>query len=62
MTGSVASEAGGSRGIDGVERVRALLSEALEIVDAEEMPPEIGARLSDVLSALEEYRTLGSSG
>jgi len=36
-----------------VERALALLAEALEIVDALNVSPEIGARLQEVITALE---------
>ena len=46
--------------VQGVERALALLSEALQIIDAERLSPEIGARLSDVITAIEEHRPSGA--
>lgn len=37
-----------------MERALALLAEALEIVDALNLSPEIGARVQEAISALEE--------
>jgi len=37
-----------------VRRARALLTEALEIVDKLKLSPEIGARVQEAISALEE--------
>lgn len=37
-----------------IEQARALCAEALQICDALELSPEIGARLQDVIIALEE--------
>lgn len=51
---SAVRDAGGTPGDQTVERVQALLAEALEIVDALKMSPEIGARLQEAISALEE--------
>jgi hypothetical protein len=36
-----------------IEQVRALLTEALEIVDNLNLSPEIGARIEEAISALE---------
>lgn len=33
-----------------------LLRQALKIVDAEDMPPEIGARLDHVICSLQDFR------
>ena len=37
-----------------IDRARALCAEALEICDALDLSPEIGARLEEVISALDE--------
>ena len=37
-----------------VERVLALLTDALEIVDGLKLSPEIGAKLQEVITAIEE--------
>ncbi len=37
-----------------VDRARALCAEALKICDALQLSPEIGARLEEVINALEE--------
>ena len=47
-------DAGGAPGDQTVERVQALFAEALEIVDALKISPEVGARLQEAISALEE--------
>ena len=44
-----------------IDRARALCAEALEICDALELSPEIGARLHEIISALEESSRLRSS-
>ena len=59
MTGPVASEAGGPPAVDSVTRILALLSEALRIVDEEQLPKEIGARLNEVIVAVRETQTSG---
>jgi hypothetical protein len=41
-----------------VERVLALLAEALEIADALKLSPEIGAKLQEVIIAIEERQGL----
>lgn len=51
---SAVNDASGAPGVQSVERALALLAEALEIVDALNMSPEIGARLQEAVSALEE--------
>lgn len=51
---SAVPDASGVSGNQSVERVLALLAEALEIVDALNMFPEIGARLQEVISALDK--------
>jgi hypothetical protein len=40
-----------------IEQALALCTEALEICDALDVSPEIGARLQDVIGALEGVRT-----
>ena len=50
---AVQDESGAPRD-QSVERALALLAEALEIVDGLNMSPEIGARLQEAISALEE--------
>lgn len=39
-----------------VERVLALLADALETADASRLSPEIGAKLQEVITAIEESR------
>jgi hypothetical protein len=51
MRHQIASEAGGP---SVHARVTALLSEALAIVDAENLPPSIGARLAEVIEAVQQ--------
>ena len=51
---SAVQDASGPPGDQNVERAMALLAEALEIVDALDMSPEIGARIEEAISALEE--------
>ena len=36
------------------DRARRLLIEALEVIDAADLPPEIGARLQHVIDSLDE--------
>ena len=49
---SAAEDASGST--TDVERILALLNEALEAVDDLDLSPEIGARLQEVISSIEE--------
>lgn len=44
------------------DRARALLVEALEIIDRLQKPPEIGARLQHVLDLLDESETTATNG
>ena len=60
MSGSAAPETDGSSDDRGAQRALALLSEALGILDAHEYPPEIGARLQEVISALEAEKSAPS--
>lgn len=39
-----------------LERVLALLADALETADASKLSPEIGAKLQEVITAIEESR------
>ena len=41
---------------DPVQRVLGLLTRALQIVDDENLPPEIGARLDHVICSLQELK------
>jgi hypothetical protein len=50
-----AGEEGVSFG-DGVDRAVALLLTALDLVDSIKAPPEIGARIQEVIDTLEEIR------
>ena len=40
---------------DGVQRLNALLSDSLALVDKLKLPPDIGARLQDVIDAVESH-------
>ena len=40
---------------NGVQRLNALLSDSLALLDALELPPEIGARLQEVIDAVESH-------
>ena len=40
-----------------LERAMSMLVEALEILDAEDVPPEFGARLQGVIEELREHRS-----
>lgn len=51
MSGSAVPEANGPSDVQG--RIIALLTEALDILDTHDWPPEIGARLQEVISAVE---------
>ena len=51
--GSAANDASGPLGDQSVERALALLAEALEIVDALDLSPDIGAKLQEAISSLE---------
>ena len=51
--GSAVQETDGTSASPSLERALALLTEALEIVDALELSPEIGARLQEVITSLE---------
>jgi len=51
---SAGQDSSGAAGDQSVERALALLAEALEIVDALNLSPEIGARVQEAISALEE--------
>ncbi len=44
----------GSGAPEGVERIVELLSDALAGIDALNLPPEIGARLQEVITAVKE--------
>jgi hypothetical protein len=66
---SAGSTVRASRGKDSkpdIERARALCAEALEICDALNLPPEIGARIQETISALEQFlksqQSRGTSG
>jgi hypothetical protein len=66
---SAGSTVRGSSGTDSkpdIERVRALCAEALENCDALNLPPEIGARIQETISALEQFlkseQSKGTSG
>ena len=50
---SVAHDDSGALRKQSIERIRGLLTEALEIVDALDLSPEIGARIQEAISALE---------
>jgi len=54
--GSAAHDESGPLGDQSVERALALLSEALEIVDALNLSPDIGAKLQEAFSSLETSR------
>ena len=51
--GSAVQETDGTSGNHSLERALALLTESLEIIDALQLSPEIGARLQEVISSLE---------
>jgi hypothetical protein len=51
---SVARNESGAPTDRSVERALALLAEALEIVDALNLSPNVGARLQEAISALED--------
>lgn len=51
---SVAPDESGATENRKIDRVRALLTEALEIVDDLNLSPEIGAKLQEAISALHE--------
>lgn len=53
-TGSAVQASDGTSGESSVERARSLLAEALEIIDALKMSPEIGAKLQDVITSLDD--------
>jgi hypothetical protein len=52
--GSTVRESRGTDSKPDIERARALCAEALEICDALNLPPEIGARIQEAISALEQ--------
>ncbi len=52
---SAARDANGPPGDQNVERVLALLTEALGIVDALGLSPDIGAKIQEALGSLEHY-------
>lgn len=51
---SAVHDSNGTGSTKSIEQVRALCLEALEICDALNLAPEIGAKLQEVLTALEE--------
>lgn len=51
---STVPDGSGSAGNDGVERVLALIAEALKIVDELNLSPEIGAKLQEAINAIDE--------
>ena len=46
---------------ESISRALALLQEALELVDFAEAPPEIAARIQEVIDSLDDHRRLGES-
>ena len=52
--GSTVRDANESDSKPSIERARVLCAEALEICDALNLSPEIGARLQEVINALDE--------
>lgn len=52
--GSSAQESSGAESTPDIVRARALCIEALEICDALNLSPEIGARLQEVINAFDE--------
>ena len=58
MSAALSADAGGEQVTphENIGRALALLQEALSLVDAIGAPPEIGARLQEVIDALDEYR------
>lgn len=51
---STAPDGSGSAGNEGVQRVLALIAEAIEIVDELSLSPEIGAKLQEAINAIDE--------
>jgi len=51
---SAARKSDGPGSENSIDRARALCAEALKICDALQLSPEIGARLEEVISALDE--------
>jgi hypothetical protein len=58
MSAALSADAGGEQASprENIGRALALLQEALDLVDAIGVPSEIGARLQEVIDALDEHR------
>jgi hypothetical protein len=58
MSAALSAGAEGEQASPGenISRALALLQEALELVDSSAVPPEIGARLQEVIDALDEHQ------
>jgi hypothetical protein len=58
---SAGAEDKGVIGYEGVGRALTLLREALNVVDSIKAPPEIGARIQEVVDSLEELQRRAGS-
>ena len=61
MSQGVPPQQDAAGGKDNAQRVRKLLEDALRLIDASPLPPEIGARLQEVIDAVAAHTDAAAS-